>query len=151
MTNAAALLTRRKVVQVSTETTKGTLVAGATHVLVYDPVMQLNDSTQSRQPSGSALGNFPAVSGERVGTFNCKAEMRGDGSGGFDIGLEMLLIACGFSQSSEIITPVSSVSTMKTVTEREGKIKELKKTRKMELEDKVIKYNLHPISLGFFG
>ena len=43
------------------------------------------------------------------------------------------------------------ISTMKTVTEREGKMDELKKTRKMELEDKVVKYNLQPISLGFFG
>ena len=43
------------------------------------------------------------------------------------------------------------ISTMKTVTEREGKIEEMAKTRKMELEDKVAKYNLQPISLGFFG
>ena len=43
------------------------------------------------------------------------------------------------------------ISTMKTVTEREGKTEELEKTRKMELDDKVAKYNLQPISLGFFG
>jgi menaquinone-dependent protoporphyrinogen oxidase len=43
------------------------------------------------------------------------------------------------------------ISTMKTVTEREGKTEELAKTRKMELEDKVAKYSLQPISLGFFG
>lgn len=43
------------------------------------------------------------------------------------------------------------ISTMKTVTEREGKTEELAKTRKMELEDKVTKYDLQPISLGFFG
>jgi len=43
------------------------------------------------------------------------------------------------------------ISTIKTVTEREGKTEELEKTRKMELEDKVTKYNLHPMSLGFFG
>jgi menaquinone-dependent protoporphyrinogen oxidase len=43
------------------------------------------------------------------------------------------------------------ISTMKTVTEREGKTEELEKTRKMELEDKVTKYNLQPTSLGFFG
>jgi menaquinone-dependent protoporphyrinogen oxidase len=43
------------------------------------------------------------------------------------------------------------ISTMKTVTEREGKTEELEKTRKMELEDKVTKYNLYPINLGFFG
>jgi menaquinone-dependent protoporphyrinogen oxidase len=43
------------------------------------------------------------------------------------------------------------ISTMKTVTEREGKTQELEKTRKMELEDKATKHNLQPISLGFFG
>jgi menaquinone-dependent protoporphyrinogen oxidase len=43
------------------------------------------------------------------------------------------------------------ISTMKTVTDREGKTEELAKTRKMELDDKVAKYNLQPISLGFFG
>ena len=43
------------------------------------------------------------------------------------------------------------ISTMKTVTEREGKTEDLERTRKMELEDKVTKYNLQPISLGFFG
>lgn len=43
------------------------------------------------------------------------------------------------------------VSSMKTVLEREGKTEELQKDRKMELEDKVAKRNLQPISLGFFG
>jgi menaquinone-dependent protoporphyrinogen oxidase len=43
------------------------------------------------------------------------------------------------------------VSSMKTVLEREGKIEELQKDRKIELDDKVPKYNLQPISLGFFG
>ncbi len=43
------------------------------------------------------------------------------------------------------------VSSMKTVTEREGKTEELEKARKIDLEEKVAKYNLQPISLGFFG
>ena len=43
------------------------------------------------------------------------------------------------------------ISTMKTVSEREGKTEELEKTRKIELEDKVTKYNLQTVSLGFFG
>jgi menaquinone-dependent protoporphyrinogen IX oxidase len=43
------------------------------------------------------------------------------------------------------------ISTMKTVTEREGKTEDLAKTRKIELDDKVAKYNLQPIILGFFG
>ena len=43
------------------------------------------------------------------------------------------------------------ISTMKTVTERKGKIEESQKARKMELDDKASKYNLQPLSLGFFG
>jgi menaquinone-dependent protoporphyrinogen IX oxidase len=43
------------------------------------------------------------------------------------------------------------VSTMKTVLDREEKTEELKKDRKMELEDKITKHNLQPISVGFFG
>ena len=43
------------------------------------------------------------------------------------------------------------VSTMKTVSEREGKTDDVAKMRKTALEDKVTQYSLHPIALGFFG
>ena len=43
------------------------------------------------------------------------------------------------------------VSTMKTVSEREGKTDDVAKMHKESLEDKVAQYNLHPIALGFFG
>jgi menaquinone-dependent protoporphyrinogen oxidase len=43
------------------------------------------------------------------------------------------------------------VSTLKSVPEREGKTEEVAKLRKVELEDKVAKYGLKPIALGFFG
>jgi menaquinone-dependent protoporphyrinogen oxidase len=43
------------------------------------------------------------------------------------------------------------VSTMKTVSELEGKTDDVAKMRKESLEDKVEQYNLHPIELGFFG
>jgi len=43
------------------------------------------------------------------------------------------------------------VSTMKTFFEREGKTNDVEKTRKIALEDKVAKYSLKPIALGFFG
>ncbi len=42
-------------------------------------------------------------------------------------------------------------STMKTVSEREGKTEDVTQMRKAALEDKVAQYNLHPIMLGFFG
>ncbi len=43
------------------------------------------------------------------------------------------------------------VSTMKTVAEREGRTEDVAQMRKVALEDKVAQYNLHPITLGFFG
>ncbi len=43
------------------------------------------------------------------------------------------------------------VSTMKPVSEKEGKTEEVAKSRKVALEDKVSKYHLKPIALGFFG
>ena len=43
------------------------------------------------------------------------------------------------------------VSSMKTVSEREGKTEDVVNSRKVALEDKVSKYNLQPIALGFFG
>ncbi len=43
------------------------------------------------------------------------------------------------------------VSTMKTVAEREGKTEEVAESRKVALEDKVVKFALKPITLGFFG
>ena len=43
------------------------------------------------------------------------------------------------------------VSTMKTVSEREGKLADLEKARKMSLTDIIEKHDLHPIAAGFFG
>jgi len=42
-------------------------------------------------------------------------------------------------------------STMKTAAEKEGKLEQVAKTHKVALEDKVAKYDLKPITLGFFG
>jgi menaquinone-dependent protoporphyrinogen oxidase len=42
-------------------------------------------------------------------------------------------------------------STMKSVPEREGKQDDVKKEHKMSIDDIVAKYNLNPMSTGFFG
>lgn len=42
-------------------------------------------------------------------------------------------------------------STMKMVPQKEGKPEEVEKIRKAALEDKIVKYNLQPIAVGFFG
>ena len=43
------------------------------------------------------------------------------------------------------------VSSMKSVSEREGKTDDLASSHKIALEDKVAQFSLHPIALGFFG
>jgi menaquinone-dependent protoporphyrinogen IX oxidase len=43
------------------------------------------------------------------------------------------------------------VSTMKPLFEREGKMDDAAKTRKIALEDKVAKYSLKPIASALFG
>jgi menaquinone-dependent protoporphyrinogen oxidase len=43
------------------------------------------------------------------------------------------------------------VSSMKTVSEREGKMEDVEASRKVALDDKVTQYNLRPMALGFFG
>lgn len=43
------------------------------------------------------------------------------------------------------------VSTMKTISEREGKTEDLQKARQYDLENKLTKYSFQPILVGFFG
>jgi menaquinone-dependent protoporphyrinogen oxidase len=43
------------------------------------------------------------------------------------------------------------VSTMKTVSEREGKTADLESARKYDIDNKLPKYSFTPISVGFFG
>ncbi len=42
-------------------------------------------------------------------------------------------------------------STMKTMSEREGKIDQVENIRRIALTSKVEQYNLHPVALGLFG
>ncbi len=123
MANATVKLTRRKVVQIGIENVKGTAVTPKVHVLAYDPVIQPADTNQTRQPSGAALGNFPAVQGERIGTVTLRTEFRSALAGGVgrdvDPGVSALLQACGFKLSpaaNDQFSLESNVSLMKTIT-----------------------------------
>lgn len=42
-------------------------------------------------------------------------------------------------------------SAVKSLYERKGKTEDLQKFKKQHLEDRALKYNLHPIALGLFG
>jgi menaquinone-dependent protoporphyrinogen oxidase len=43
------------------------------------------------------------------------------------------------------------ISSLKPVEERKGKTERVARTRKIGLDDKISKYNLKPIAIGFFG
>jgi menaquinone-dependent protoporphyrinogen oxidase len=43
------------------------------------------------------------------------------------------------------------ISSLKPVEEREGKTAHVARTRKIGLDDKILKYHLKPITMGFFG
>jgi len=114
------LLTRKKVVQVKLEATKGTAeTTGFTDVLVFDPEIRPTAPFEPRRGSGNYLGNAVAgIVGERTGTFTCSAELRGNGTDGMDEGLAILLQGCGLKNSSETYAPSSDVSDHKSVTIR---------------------------------
>jgi menaquinone-dependent protoporphyrinogen IX oxidase len=43
------------------------------------------------------------------------------------------------------------VSSVEPISEKEGNIAEVAKMHKLDLEDRVSKYGLNPVSMGFFG
>ena len=43
------------------------------------------------------------------------------------------------------------ISSLKPLEEKEGKIDRVTRTRKIGLDDKILKYHLNPIMIGFFG
>jgi menaquinone-dependent protoporphyrinogen oxidase len=43
------------------------------------------------------------------------------------------------------------ISSLRTVEEKDGKTERVAKIRKIGLEDKILKYHLKPLSIGFFG
>jgi len=112
----APLGSRRKIILVSQETTKGTAVAGATHVMVFEPTINPEDTFQQRQPSGSSAGNAAGVVGERKGTCSFRAELRSDGVDALDAGLAILLQACGLKLTGSVYAPTSGVADQKTCT-----------------------------------
>lgn len=122
MAHADPFLGRRRVVQVSLESTKGGLVTGATHILCYEPEINPTDDTQLRQASGSALGNFASVVGARVGTCRLRTEVRavsGAATAALDAGILIMLQGCGFTLTAgppNVLAPTNNCSAMKTIT-----------------------------------
>jgi len=117
-----SMLTRKRIIKVAVEETKGTKVAGTLLLQVED--LQINPTApyEQRPGSGKYLGNdLPGTIGERSGEVSFTTELLSDGTGGLNAGLIVLFQACGFKQTAkagevpETYTPTSDYSVMETV------------------------------------
>ncbi len=105
MVLSAPLLTRKRVIKVEIESTKGSRngVPSPTEVLVFD--LEINPTAPFEERKGSGLyrgHKETGVLGERSGVCSFSCEMRGDGSQGLDAALAILLQACGLDQTVEV-------------------------------------------------
>lgn len=112
----APLLSRKRVIKVKIETTKGVYVAGDQALLVFDLDINPTAPYIERRGSGLYLGQTtPGVIGERSGKCSFKIEMRSAGSAAADLGVAILLQACGFAKSAEVYSVHSLFSAQKTI------------------------------------
>lgn len=129
MALSAPLLTRKRGIKVSTETTKGTVATPTTDIRVYDDVIEAADTFQERKLSSKYLGHsVGTLEGTKAGKATFKTEIIGDGSSALDAGLAILLQACGMLKTVEVYTPSSVLSEHKTISlnaYRDGVLKQL--------------------------
>ena len=120
MALVAPLLTRKRLLQVEIETTKGEVIATTpVDVLVYDSMMNPTDPFVERKGSAKALGHTsPGVlEGTKAGTCTFRTELRANtGTTDLEPGLILLLQACGLSLTTKVYTPISVHATQKTLT-----------------------------------
>ncbi len=116
----APLLSRKRVVQVKVETTKGTEeTTGLSDLLCFDPKLESAAEWIERKGTSKFLGHMtPGMFSEELGVFSCSAELRGNGSNAMDAAISALLQACGLVNTSETYTPTSTISSQKTATIR---------------------------------
>lgn len=111
------LLEETRTIGVALETTKGTEVAGATAIRVFD--LQGPDSEaeyEERNGTGLYVGNdIGGILGPEIGKLTFTAELRGTGSNGCETGLAALLQACGLAKASEVYCVYSAWASQKCV------------------------------------
>lgn len=117
MPHTNPLLSRRKELKVSVEvaTTKGTLVAGATVVTVYDLVIEPTSEFIQRDPHATSCGHGDGALGPLLGRCTFSTELRGNLTGAIDVGLAVLLQGCGMTGTTAHV-PVSSPATQLSIT-----------------------------------
>jgi len=118
MALSAPLLTRKRVIQVKVETTKGTLIAVDTDILAFNQSLTPDLNFTSRKAAGKFLGHTSSgiIDGPRAGKCSFDVELRPTAGAALDLGLVALLTACGVKQDAEVYKPTSVHADQKTVT-----------------------------------
>lgn len=123
------LLTRKRVLKVSLESVKGTSVAATSALRVEDPICKANYAWTERKSSGIYMGDEQSdVRGPKVGQSTFITELKGDGSGGADTALAVLLQGLGLLKTSEVYNAHSLISAQKALSleqSEDGKLKGL--------------------------
>lgn len=117
MALSAPLLSRLKTIEVKLEAAKGTLeTTGFTALKVMDPEIVPTSPFEDRRGTGGYLGfTNTGCLGERSGKCTFTAELRGNGSGGLDPGLAILLQACAFKQATQVYNLHSAPADQKCI------------------------------------
>jgi hypothetical protein len=117
MPSIAPILSRMETVFVKVETTMGTAVAGDQAILAENVVIEPTSEFLKRNGVGLYGGNtFAGVVQGRTGKCSFATELRTSGSQTWDVGLLILLKACGFKTSAgQAINTYSALSDQTTI------------------------------------
>ena len=116
MALSAPLLTRKRVIKVKIETTKGTAIAGDQAIRVFDLDIKATSPFEQRNGTGLYLGNNnTGILGARTGSCTFSMELQTDGSQAMEAGLAILLQACGLAKTLEVYQVHSSHANQKTI------------------------------------
>lgn len=115
----APLLTRKRVIQIKLEATKGTAeTTSFTDLMVFDLTCTTEDEVIERRPSAKVMGYTASGVKSGLGKGSCKfkAEARTTGSSAWDTGLVIALQGCGLALTSQVLAPTSAHTSQKTIT-----------------------------------
>lgn len=111
-----SLLSDKFAMKVKVETTKGTKVAGDSAIYVEDLVINPTFEFTPRTGGGATLGPQQGdIRGPQIGECTFTAEMKGNGSTGFDAALAILFQACGLLQTALVYKNHSTIAAQKTI------------------------------------
>jgi len=113
------LASRRKVILIGLESTRGTAVVPAIPIKAFDPVHDPTAPFIERKPISAGGGHDVGVVGERTAKISFRAELRGNGNAGaadLDAGIAAALLACGWQKSAGVYKRQPACTSQQTAT-----------------------------------